>query len=168
MVKSPVYPLTDDLLVSSFYACLAAISQADGPVVAGRLLLDFVVPQLVGKDILHDIWKPKDPMNLLIEELRKRSLEPPEARLVHEVGVNTVMPCFVVALFCDKEFLAESGAESVVLAEIDAAKIALRKMFKIEETGKSLLMGVRIDEEFLYKLFTPFVGEESLKISLQN
>lgn len=160
LIRSPTYPIPDEVLADSFYASVGAME----PLEAGHFLLDFLIPQLVGKDILHDVWQPSDPMSLLISELCAKSMEMPRARLVDQTGVNTVLPTFVVALYSGEKYLARSSAETIVLAETDAAKIALRRMYGLEETGKSLMMGQRVDEQFLRDLFEPLVDSRA-KIS---
>lgn len=157
LVHSPTYPIPHEVLANSFYASIGAME----PLAAGHFLFDFLVPQLVGKDILHDVWQPSDPMALLTSELLARSMEAPRARLVDQTGINTVLPTFVVALYSGEKYLAQSGAETIVLAETDAAKIALRCLYGLEESGKSLMMGQRVDKQFLRDLFEPLVDTEA-------
>jgi len=168
LVRSPIYPIPEGILADVFHASIGAIS-LQHPVVAGRFLIDFLIPQLVGKDILHDIWKPTDPMSLLVEELKARSMSAPEARLISQTGINTVMPMFVVGLYSGRDFLANSGAESVALAEVDAAKIVLRKFYRLEECGKTLMMGRRVTEDFVTKLYKGLLAEDGdLKVALSG
>lgn len=167
LVRSPIYPVPHNILADTFCASIGAIS-LQNPISCGRYILDFIIPQLVGKDILHDIWKPEDPMSLLVNELNSRSMPAPEARLVSQTGINTVTPMYIVALYSGQEFLCKSGAESIVLAEADAAKIALRKFYDIEECGKSLMMGNRVNEDFLAKLFQPLLVDDDLKIGVNG
>ena len=134
---------------------------------AGRFLLDFVVPCLHGKDILDDIWKPTDPMLLLTNEMRLRSKALPEARLSKQSGINTVLPVFYVALFSDAEFLAESAGESIPLAETDAARQALKKLYNIHPNSAVLPMGMTVDNEFLKKLFEPLLASQEVNFELR-
>lgn len=147
------------------------INISEGPISAGRFALDFIIPCLNGKDIIDDLWKPKDPMSLLCDEMKKRSKSLPEARLVRQSGINTVLPVFNIALFSDKELLAESGGESIPLAEQDAAKIALRKIYNVQNNAAPIPMGVNVDNDFLSQLFNPLMAsnnEESNKISASS
>lgn len=115
-----------------FLASVAAILYGPGGrLEAARFLNDFVLADLLDKDIVHDIWKPKDPMKELVNEFTARGLAPPEVRLSKRAGVNSVLPVFYIALFCDKKFLVESAAESVIKAETDAAKIALKNLYHL-------------------------------------
>ena len=154
------FPPHDETLSNCFLAVLQVINISEGPVAAGRFLLDFVVPCLNGKDILDDIWKPLDPMSLLTEELRIANKTLPEARLTKQSGINTVLPVFYVALFSGSELLSESGGESISLAETDAANQALKKLFKVHPNSASLPMGMSVDNEFLKKLFEPLLASQ--------
>jgi len=162
MINSPIYPVPNELLVDSFYASVGAIIMCKDSMVAGEFLLDFVVPQLVGKDILHDLWNPKDPMSILVKELKLRSMQEPEARLVAQSGINTVLPVYIVALYSDRKFLAKSGGESIIRAETDAARIVLRKLYDIEEVGKTPIVRKLITSKFLSELFAPFKNDDEV------
>ena len=152
------FPPSEESLRDCFLAVLEVINVCEGPVSAGRFALDFVIPCLNGIDILDDIWKPNDPMSLLCRELEKQSKPLPEARLVRQSGINTVTPVYNIALFSGKEFLAESGGESIPLAEEDAAKIVLKKIFNIHSNAAAIPMGVNVDNDFLSRLFNPLVA----------
>lgn len=62
------------------------------------LLQDFLVTQLIGKD-LFDMWTVVNPMGLLVEELTKRKVPLPEPRLIRAAGANTVLPLYFVGLY---------------------------------------------------------------------
>ena len=154
------FPPDETVLSDSFKASIGGILMSQGTLAASRFILDFIIPQLVGKDIVHDIWKPIDPMSLLTAELKKQSLPLPVARLSRQSGVRTVTPLFFVCLYSGETFLAESGAESVPLAEEDAAKIALKRLYKIDPVHNPLEMGVRVNADFLSKLFGPLLTDK--------
>ena len=158
LFRSNFFPPPDDALANCFLAVLQVINMSEGPVSAGRFLLDFVVPRLHGEDILDDIWRPNDPMKYLSEEMKKRGKPLPDARLSKQSGINTVLPVFYVALFSGEEFLAESGGESVFLAESDAAKLALKRLYKTQPNAAALPMGVNMNDEFLKILFEPLLA----------
>lgn len=54
--------------------------------------------QLIGKD-LFDVWKVVNPMGLLEEELTRKGVALPEARLIQSAGANTVLPLHFVGLY---------------------------------------------------------------------
>lgn len=143
-------PTSAAVLSNCFRASIGAVS-IDNPEKAAYIILDHVVPQLVGKDILHDIWQPYDPMRMLNDILKEHNKDEVEARLVSQTGVNTVLPTFQVALFSGQKYLSQSVAESIVLAEEDAAKIALREIFDIGE-NKAFKVGINADESFVSQL----------------
>lgn len=62
------------------------------------LLQDFLVTQLIGKD-LFDMWTVANPMGLLVEELTKRKVPLPEPRLIRAAGASTVLPLYFVGLY---------------------------------------------------------------------
>jgi len=160
LIQCKDFPPSPLVLSNSFKASVGAILMSQGPLPASRFILDFVVPLLVGKDIIHDIWNPHDPMTLLADECRKQSIPEPVARLSRQSSVRTVMPLFFVCLFSGETFLAESGAESVPRAEEDAAKIALKNFYKVDPTHNPLPLGIRVQPEFLEKLFRPLLTEK--------
>lgn len=62
------------------------------------LLQDFLVTQLIGKD-LFDLWTIVNPMGLLVEELSRRNVPLPEPRLIRAAGASTVLPLYFVGLY---------------------------------------------------------------------
>jgi len=162
LVYAEKCPTPDSELANCFKASIGAVS-IDNPGKAAYILLDYIVPQLVGKDILHDIWQPFDPMKVLNNVLKEHNKDEVEARLVSQTGVNTVLPTFVVALFSGQKFLSQSVAESISLAEEDAAKIALREIFDIED-NKAFKVGINADESFVSQLLLG-IEEENKMIS---
>ena len=151
------FPPSDETISACFFAVLEVINISEGPVSAGRFLLDFLIPTINGKDILDDIWMPTDPMKLLAEEMELRKMPLPEARLTKQSGINTVLPVFFVALFSGQKMLSHSGGESISLAETDAAKIALKRLYRIHPSDSPIPMGVSVSNEFLKQLFEPLL-----------
>lgn len=59
---------------------------------------DFLITQMTGKE-LFEIWKIKNPMGLLVEELKKRNVSAPESRLTRQSGDTTALPVYFVGLY---------------------------------------------------------------------
>ncbi|MEE6500741.1 hypothetical protein FKM82_003907 [Ascaphus truei] len=128
-------PLSPVTLQRTFYAVIGALLQSSGPQRAGLFIRDFLIPQLVGKD-LFDVWSVADPMSMLVEELSKRNVALPEPRLTRHSGASTVLPVYFVGLYCDKNLIAEGPGQSVDAAEEEAARVALRRMFGFTENRR--------------------------------
>ncbi|KAL2301106.1 hypothetical protein Nmel_011663 [Mimus melanotis] len=75
-------------------------------------------------------------MGLLLEELAKRNICAPEPRITRQLGVSTVLPVYFVGLYCDKKILAEGPGETLLAAEEEAARVALRKLYGYTENRR--------------------------------
>ncbi|KAB0397115.1 hypothetical protein E2I00_007091 [Balaenoptera physalus] len=91
-------------------------------------LRDFLITQMTGKE-LFEIWKIINPMGLLVEELKKRNISAPESRLIRQSGSTTALPV-------DKKLIAEGPGETVMVAEEEAARVALRKLYGFTENRR--------------------------------
>ncbi|KAM9316441.1 large ribosomal subunit protein mL44 [Gastrophryne carolinensis] len=128
-------PLSRETIQRTFYGVIGALLQSSGTDRAGIFLRDFLIPQLIGKD-LFDVWPVSDPMSLLVEQLSQRNVPLPEPRLTKQSGASTVLPVYFVGLYCDKQLIAEGPGETVIAAEEEAARVALRKMFGFAENRR--------------------------------
>lgn len=135
LTMSAEFPIPDDVLHSTFMAVIAALQESSGAERAGFFLRDFLVTQLIGKD-LFDIWPVVDPMGLLVEELKQQNLAPPEPRLIRAAGASTVLPLYFVGLYSDKKLLAHGPGETLQAAEEEAARVALRKLYGFTESRR--------------------------------
>ncbi|KAM7413342.1 hypothetical protein PAMA_020638 [Pampus argenteus] len=132
LTMSAEFPVPDDVLHSTFMAVIGALQESSGAERTGFFLRDFLVSQLIGKD-LFDMWTVVNPMGLLMEELSKRNIVLPEPRLIRSAGASTVLPLYFVGLYCDKKLLAQGPGETLVAAEEEAAFVALRKLYGYTE-----------------------------------
>lgn len=128
-------PLSPDTLQKTFLAVIGALLTSSGPERTGHFLQDFLIPQMIGKD-LFDLWCVTDPMSLLVEQLSQRNIPLPEPRITRQSGASTVLPVYFVGLYCDKKLIAEGPGETVIAAEEEAARVALRKMFGFSENRR--------------------------------
>ncbi|XP_059389540.1 large ribosomal subunit protein mL44-like [Carassius carassius] len=97
--------------------------------------LDFLVTQLIGKDLV-DLWKVVDPTGLLVKELTCIGIALPEPRLIQSAGASTVLPLYFVGLYSDGKLLAQGPGETVLAAEEEAARVALRKLYGFTENRR--------------------------------
>ncbi|XP_030633499.1 large ribosomal subunit protein mL44 [Chanos chanos] len=135
LTMSAEFPVPDDVLHGTFCAVIGALCESSGPERAGLFIRDFLITQLIGKD-LFDMWTVVNPMGLLVEELTRRGVALPEPRLIRSAGASTVLPLYFVGLYCDKRLLAEGPGETVLAAEEEAARVALRKLYGYTENRR--------------------------------
>ncbi|XP_077147280.1 large ribosomal subunit protein mL44 [Ranitomeya variabilis] len=128
-------PLSSETLQKTFSAVIGALLESSGPDTTGRFLQDFLITQMIGKD-LFDMWPVMDPMSLLVEQLSQRNIPLPEPRITRQSGATTVLPVYFVGLYCDKKLIAEGPGETVIAAEEEVARVALRKMFGFAENRR--------------------------------
>ncbi|XP_067158001.1 large ribosomal subunit protein mL44 [Apteryx mantelli] len=129
------FPVPPNVLQRTFFAVIGALLDSSGPEKTGIFVRDFLIPQLIGKD-LFEIWEVINPMGLLVEELTKRNISSPEPRITRQSGVNTVLPVYFVGLYCDKKIIAEGPGETLLAAEEEAARVALRKLYGYTENRR--------------------------------
>ncbi|XP_033006189.1 39S ribosomal protein L44, mitochondrial [Lacerta agilis] len=129
------FPVPPNVLQQTFFAVIGALLQSSGSQRTEIFVRDFFIPQMIGKD-LFEMWNVMNPMGLLLEELAKRNVSAPEPRLTRQSGASTVLPLYFVGLYCDKKLLAEGTAETILAAEEEAARVALRKLYGFTENRK--------------------------------
>lgn len=135
LTMSAEFPVPDDVLHSTFMAVIGALEESSGAERTGLFLRDFLVTQLIGKD-LFDMWTVVNPMGLLVEELSKKNVPLPEPRLIRSAGASTVLPLYFVGLYSDKKLLAQGPGETVSAAEEEAARVALRNLYGYTENRR--------------------------------
>jgi len=141
LVLTKDYPPNKETLSQVFQAVVAALSETD-PVRAEKLVLDVVAAQLAGKD-LNEIWDVINPMGVLCQVLENRGVGPPESRLLWRSGPKTILACYHVGIYSDKEILGQSSGETVEIAEEMAARDALRQLFNTSPSMSPLPLGQR-------------------------
>ncbi|XP_066202022.1 large ribosomal subunit protein mL44 [Saccopteryx leptura] len=135
LTLSAAFPVPPAVLRQTFFAVTGALLQSSGPGRSALFLRDFLITQLTGKE-LFEIWKLVNPMGLLVEELARRKLPAPEPRLTRQSGGATAVPVYFVGLYCDKKLIAEGPGETVLVAEEEAARVALRKLYGFTENRR--------------------------------
>ncbi|XP_055501609.1 39S ribosomal protein L44, mitochondrial isoform X1 [Leucoraja erinacea] len=135
LTLSAEFPVPQEILQSTFFAVVGALLQSNGTEKADLFIRDFLITQLIGKD-LFEMWSVINPMGLLVEELKKRNVSLPEPRLTRQSGSGTVLPVYFVGLYSDKQLIAEGPGETVLAAEEEAARVALRKIYGYTENRR--------------------------------
>ncbi|XP_004457432.1 large ribosomal subunit protein mL44 [Dasypus novemcinctus] len=135
LTLSAEFPVPQTVLQQTFFAVIGALLQSSGPQRTAVFIRDFLITQLTGKE-LFEIWTIINPMGLLVEELKKRNISPPESRLTRQSGSTTALPLYFVGLYCDRKLIAEGPGETVLVAEEEAARVALRKIYGFTENRR--------------------------------
>ncbi|KAG0729331.1 39S ribosomal protein L44, mitochondrial [Chionoecetes opilio] len=123
--------------------CFRAIVGALGASPAAQcqaFVRDFVVAQLVGKDI-DVIWKIENPMAVLGNILHQSRQGEPESRLIFQAGQKTLQAIYHVGVYSDKQCMGSGYGETVDTAVKEAAHDALRRLFHITDTARPLPFG---------------------------
>uniref|UniRef100_A0A0B6ZRL0 Large ribosomal subunit protein mL44 n=1 Tax=Arion vulgaris TaxID=1028688 RepID=A0A0B6ZRL0_9EUPU len=137
----PVYKST---LGITFKAVVGALLKDKGKERAEKFVRDFVLTQLVGKDIT-EMWELINPMGLLTAVLAVSGRGAPESRLLWKSGVSTVMSLYWVGIYSDKQLVAKSPGETVLIAEEMAAREGIKKIMKTEDSRPPLVLGTMAD-----------------------
>ncbi|CAI9165196.1 unnamed protein product [Rangifer tarandus platyrhynchus] len=135
LTLSADFPVPPAVLRQTFFAVIGALLQSSGPERTALFIRDFLITQMTGKE-LFEIWKIINPMGLLVQELKKRNISVPESRLTRQSGSTTALPVYFVGLYCDKKLIAEGPGETVLVAEEEAARVALRKLYGFTENRR--------------------------------
>ncbi|ELK17151.1 39S ribosomal protein L44, mitochondrial [Pteropus alecto] len=135
LTLSAEFPVPPAVLQQTFFAAIGALLQSSGPERTALFIRDFLITQMTGKE-LFEIWKIANPMGLLVEELKKRNISAPESRLTRQSGSTTALAVYFVGLYCEKKLIAEGPGETVLVAEEEAARVALRKLYGLTENRR--------------------------------
>ncbi|KAM6152382.1 large ribosomal subunit protein mL44 isoform 1-T1 [Erethizon dorsatum] len=135
LTLSAEFPVPPPVLQQTFFAVIGALLQSSGPERTALFVRDFLITQMTGKE-LFEMWEIINPMGLLVEELKKRNISLPESRLTRQSGSTTALPLYFVGLYCDKKLIAEGPGETILVAEEEAARVALRKLYGFTENRR--------------------------------
>ncbi|XP_067933968.1 large ribosomal subunit protein mL44-like [Watersipora subatra] len=124
--------LPPDAVAKSLLAVIALIKDEEGQGKAECFVRDFLISQLVGED-LDDIYKLKDGMTQLEGVLAKLERGKPEPRLIDQFGQETLMACYYVGIYSDKQLLGKAVGESPEVATEMAARDALMTIYGIQD-----------------------------------
>lgn len=100
------FPVEKQTLANVLKSIIGALIESSGNHRAAIFVRDFILTQLVDKD-LHTFWEPEEPIKLLSEILANDGIKSPEPRLVGCSGKNTILACFRVGLYTphDKQMI---------------------------------------------------------------
>lgn len=138
------HPPSPTTMARCFKAVVGALSVSSPAVRCQAFVRDFVVAQLVGKDI-DSIWKIENPMAVLADILHQSNQGEPEPRLIFQSGKETIQAVYHVGVYSDKEFMGSGYGETVETAVEEAAHDALRRLFQITDSANPLPFGKDAD-----------------------
>ncbi|XP_045122215.1 39S ribosomal protein L44, mitochondrial-like [Portunus trituberculatus] len=138
------HPPSSSTMARCFHAVVGALSVSSPALQCQAFVRDFVVAQLVGKDI-DAIWKVENPMGVLADILHQSGQGEPEPRLIFQSGQETLQAVYHVGVYSDKKFMGSGYGETVETAVKEAAHDVLRKLFQITDSANPLPFGKDAD-----------------------
>lgn len=132
-------------LSSTLKAVVSALQKTSGDDRAFEFVRDFVATQLNQKD-LNEIWTVENPFEILKEECSARKMGEPEPRDIGSSATNTILACYRVGIYCNKQLLSAGFGENVEIAVDVAALTALNKFYEIDEGRNPLNFNVTLKE----------------------
>lgn len=103
--------MTEEILSNTFKAIVSALIQSSGAERAGNFVRDFVITMLHHQDI-NELWVVERPMELLQELMKKAGMSEPELRLIGESAKNTILACYRVGIYVDKNLFCDSKKDT--------------------------------------------------------
>lgn len=154
LILSEEYPPTKSTHQQVLRALVGALAEGSGEERAARFVVDLVAAQLHVQDI-NELWEIADPMAALARVLANDGRGEPESRLLWAAGKDTLMACFHIGVYSDKELVGQAPGETVEIAEEMAARDALRRIFRTDEARPMLPMGDQALSELDLRPDTP-------------
>lgn len=85
-------------------ALLYALSQSAGIDRTALFVRDIIVTQIAEQNI-NELWSIEYPITVLNRICRNEGLPDAEPRLIGEAGVNTILACYRVGLYVNKQMI---------------------------------------------------------------
>ena len=137
-------PPTIKTFANVLKALVGGLARDQGNEKACYFIHDFIVTQLVGRDI-NQFWQINNPMGLLAKTMQSEMglKGEPEPRLIWSTGAETPLGAFKVAIYDSdsKKMLGSGGGETVEIAEQMAAFDSLQRHWGTTESMAPLLFG---------------------------
>ncbi|ESO98157.1 hypothetical protein LOTGIDRAFT_239065 [Lottia gigantea] len=145
------FPLRESTIVTTLMAFIGALEQEKGKERAHLFVRDFILPQLIGKDI-NEMWNVVNPMGLLTAVLHFQKRGLPEPRLLWEGASSTLMSVYHIGIYSDQKLIGKAPGETAQIAEEMAARDALKRLCQTQESRPALLLGklsenLKLDEK---------------------
>ncbi|KAK4471354.1 hypothetical protein MN116_004789 [Schistosoma mekongi] len=128
IVSAPPNP---DILANVLMALVGALAK-DKVERAHLFIRDFIVARLADLDLTELVSIP-EPLPLLQGILRSEGRGPPETRLLYQSSMNTVLACFQVGIYSDRQLVGEAPGETLLIAEQEALRQSIRNFFRLTD-----------------------------------
>ncbi|KAF8768302.1 39S ribosomal protein L44 like protein [Argiope bruennichi] len=162
------YPPQNTTLADSLKAIVGSIAHDISVSRAENFILDFICPQLIGKDVF-EIWDLENPLGVLNGILQRHGLNECEPRLIFESGRNTIEAIYHVGLYLNKQYLGRGPGETLDIAVEMAAYDVLRRFFGIQDSSNPMSFGEKARSLDLSSVkMSPSVDEWILESLSQN
>nr|CAH8846914.1 unnamed protein product [Trichobilharzia regenti] len=125
-----------DVLANALMALTGALAK-DKLERAHLFIRDFIVARLGDLDLTELVSIP-EPLTLLQGILKSEGRGPPETRLIYQSSMNTVLACFQVGIYSDRQLVGEAPGETVLIAEEEALRQSIRNFFKLTDSLPSV------------------------------
>jgi hypothetical protein len=109
------YPPSMLTHLQTLRALVGAIEESSGKGRAARFVVDLIGSQLNMQDITQ-IWDMKDPMAILAKVLDNDGRGEPESRLLWAAGKDTMMACYHIGIYSDKQLVGQGNIMSSIAA----------------------------------------------------
>ncbi|CAG9770296.1 unnamed protein product [Ceutorhynchus assimilis] len=131
LIISAEFPPETKTTADTFKAIVAALSKSVDESRVKLFINDFVICQMVDKDI-SDVWTPEKPYDYLLNILQGQGVQEVEPRLCNKSAVNTILANYQVGLYNgkDKSCLGLGWGENIQIAKDMAALDALQRIYK--------------------------------------
>ncbi|KAG0411393.1 hypothetical protein HPB47_011499 [Ixodes persulcatus] len=134
------FPPEQTTLANVLMALVGGLARDCGKDRACLFVRDFVLAQLVGKDV-NELWVVDKPIERLASLLQEQGMSPAEPRLLWDSGRTTLEASYCVGFYSDKKLLGSSVGETVEIAQEMAARDALRRWYGLELNRAPLSFG---------------------------
>lgn len=129
------FPPEKSTLANVLKALIGGLIKDCGTERAGLFIQDFLLTQLVGKDIC-ELWEIPFPEQTLASVLQRLGREPVEPRLLWETGRNTLEAGYSVGLYSSRKLVGAGVGETLEMAQEMAARDGLRRIYGLTNTLK--------------------------------
>jgi len=127
------FPVEKVTLANTFKAIVYALVESSGLDRATLFIRDFVITQIAEQNV-NDLWSIENPIGVLYQILKNEGIkETPEPRIIGEAAMNTLLACYRVGLYLNKQMIGLGSGESVDTAYEMAARDTLRRLFHTTE-----------------------------------
>ncbi|KAF7488515.1 39S ribosomal protein L44 [Sarcoptes scabiei] len=128
MVLCKEFPPSSATLSNTVFALIGAIKQKISIERAQNFIIDFILTNLNGRDLL-EIWRI-DQLDLDLNSfLCSIGLPKAEPRILSQSAIGTLESCYVVGIFSEKKLIGKSPGESLPIAKRMAELDAFRNLF---------------------------------------